>query len=438
MRNMLKFAALLCALACAAIPARLRAQPALARADPAGIENFLVMEVCLDASGAVLMGVTPLDPACMRRRKLTPGDARLPYRMRQFQGVESREIDGVETVLGSTGDAQKMNVPQMRRDREGRERLAIVSPVDRGVEEDCGAAFAAAAKACGDGSCKAVCRPGAPYAYGVFDYVEPNDSRARFSPALNPHRVAALDGRRRPAEGYDLIATSADYAFIAGTMDGHGGAFWIGPRCDRADADNPERFSDGWILAPARAPPRGGSGATLARLAAVGSPLVPGSSRACPARFSRSYTTWSRQDVRYAGGAKLDTIVSSHYSDADAAGTGPGEARQIERFYLTKELGLARWEAWKREDAPPRAGGPSPKAASIALMRSGRCNVAFPGASRDAEGAYSVDAGGHVFYATACGDYTNLKPEPEGGPLLPAGLPGLDEFYGPPASAGRE
>lgn len=48
---------------------------------------------------------------------------------------------------------------------------------------------------------------------------------------------------------------SADYAFIAGTMDGYGGAFWIGPHCDRADAENSERFSDGWILAPARVPP---------------------------------------------------------------------------------------------------------------------------------------------------------------------------------------
>lgn len=435
---MLKFAALPCALACAAIPARLHAQPALARADPAGIENFLVMEVCLDASGAVLMGVTPLDPACARRRKLAPGDARLPYRMRQFQGVETREIDGVKTVLGSTADAQKMNVPQLRRDGAGRERLVIVSPVDRGVEEDCGAAFAAAAKACEDGACKAVCRPGAPYVYGVFDYVGPNDSRAKFSPDLNPRRIAALEGRRRPAEGYDLIATSADYAFIAGTMDGRGGAFWIGPRCDKADAENPERFSDGWILAPTRVPPRENSGATLARLAAVGSPLVEGSSRACPARFSRSYTTWTRQDVRYAGGAQLDTIVSSHYSDADAAGTGPGEARQIERYYLTKELGLARWEAWKRDDDKRRADGMTPQEASAALMRSGRCNVAFPGARLDAKGAYSSAAYGHAFYATACGDYTNLKPEPQGAPLLPAGLPGLDEFYGPQAPTGRE
>lgn len=134
--------------------------------------------------------------------------------------------------------------------------------------------------------------------------------------------------------------------------------------------------------------------------------------------------------MRYTSGVSLDTIVLSHYSNADAAGTGLGDARQVERFYLTKPFGLVRWEAWKRDDFQFKADRPDPKTSSMALAQSGRCNAAFPGSSIDADGAYSVRVGAHLFYATVCGDYTNLKPESQGAPRLPAGLPGLDEFYG--------
>src|SRR5438552_8678878 len=50
------------------------------QATPAAIHDFLIQNVCLDARGAVLIGVSPADgnPACVKQRDLRPGE-RLPY-----------------------------------------------------------------------------------------------------------------------------------------------------------------------------------------------------------------------------------------------------------------------------------------------------------------------------------------------------------------------
>src|SRR3989440_10419662 len=49
-------------------------------ATPAAVHDFLIQNVCLDARGAVLIGVSPADgnPACVEQRDLRPG-VRLPY-----------------------------------------------------------------------------------------------------------------------------------------------------------------------------------------------------------------------------------------------------------------------------------------------------------------------------------------------------------------------
>jgi hypothetical protein len=49
-------------------------------ATPATIRDFMIQDVCLDASGRVLIGVSPVDgnPACVAERDLRPGE-RLPY-----------------------------------------------------------------------------------------------------------------------------------------------------------------------------------------------------------------------------------------------------------------------------------------------------------------------------------------------------------------------
>jgi hypothetical protein len=60
-------------------------------ATPAMIRDFMIQNVCLDARGAVLPGVSPIDsaPACVRQRDLRPGE-RLPYHKHDHPSPEQR------------------------------------------------------------------------------------------------------------------------------------------------------------------------------------------------------------------------------------------------------------------------------------------------------------------------------------------------------------
>jgi hypothetical protein len=63
----------------AARPGDLRGASAIIAA-PATLRDFMIQNVCLDTSGRVLIGVSPIDgnPACVAQRDLQPGE-RLPY-----------------------------------------------------------------------------------------------------------------------------------------------------------------------------------------------------------------------------------------------------------------------------------------------------------------------------------------------------------------------
>lgn len=55
--------------------------------DWATVYDFLVQDVCLDAHGRAVAGVSPLDPHCERHRDLLPGET-LPYHKADWPGVE--------------------------------------------------------------------------------------------------------------------------------------------------------------------------------------------------------------------------------------------------------------------------------------------------------------------------------------------------------------
>ncbi len=100
------------ALACAAaLPARAER-----------IADFMVMDVCLDADGAVLQGAAPIDPGCQRRRKIAAGELP-PYRLRNWPPRDAACHDGLLI---------KYNLPVRR---NGVER--IVSFTDRATASGC-------------------------------------------------------------------------------------------------------------------------------------------------------------------------------------------------------------------------------------------------------------------------------------------------------------
>jgi hypothetical protein len=68
-----------------------------ARAEPVAtaetVRDFMIQNVCLDAAGTVLIGISPLDGAasCPRQRDLLPGE-RLPYHKHDHPSPEDRRV----------------------------------------------------------------------------------------------------------------------------------------------------------------------------------------------------------------------------------------------------------------------------------------------------------------------------------------------------------
>src|SRR2546429_128407 len=56
----------------------------------ATVYDFLVQDVCLDAAGQAVVGLSPLAADCSRRRDLLPGEV-LPYHKADWPGDEDRQ-----------------------------------------------------------------------------------------------------------------------------------------------------------------------------------------------------------------------------------------------------------------------------------------------------------------------------------------------------------
>lgn len=131
---------------------------------------------------------------------------------------------------------------------------------------------------------------------------------------------------------YDLLVTDGTYASAAGTYDSGGGwqPFFRNAQCSTADS---------WILAPKNLsiPFTQGQAVTTLTGGFPQCPTVDG--------FSQSLTVWNYYpNVPYQSGKTLNTVKSWHFG-------GPTvDSNAIEVFYLTKEYGKARWEAWQSSE----------------------------------------------------------------------------------------
>lgn len=137
------------------------AEPRAILGDAATLRDFMIQNVCLDATGAVLRGVAPIDgnPGCVAQRDLRPGE-RLPYHKHDqpFPGQRAELPTGYQrhdsfpvTTAGfadavehsfdfGTGEGRRFGVFDAGSDGGD---LAILSPgtVAIGVTEDGGAGF---------------------------------------------------------------------------------------------------------------------------------------------------------------------------------------------------------------------------------------------------------------------------------------------------------
>lgn len=206
------------------------------------------------------------------------------------------------------------------------------------------------------------------------------------------------------------------------------------PACAAAPSSS-RRFSRGWVIGPAVLPPAGGTG--YVSLAEVTGALNPATLYGpCPKGIHYGLTTWVRDRTSYSSGHSFDSLVSEHWSRADAAGSTPGLAANMERTYWTAEFGLTRWEKWALVDGQPAA---SVVAAAASVAKQTGCSAPHPvpasptpsmqgspGASAE---TFVLSYGGaqHNWALIHCADFTNLvrKAPPPALTAVPAEYDGL-------------
>ncbi|OLP58222.1 hypothetical protein BJF93_06250 [Xaviernesmea oryzae] len=218
------------------------------------------------------------------------------------------------------------------------------------------------------------------------------------------------------------------YGFIMGSYSPVALSTFESDRC-LTNSNSSQRFFRGWVIGPAEVPALGASGYGIfpSKLKTGKAATLMGG---CADRYNRALTTWSVNDVTFKSNRKLVSIVADHYAQGAPDGQTPGDAKQVERTYWTREFGLSRWEKWAREDwVHPRAKKTAPELAQ-ALFAAGRCSapmsqpVAFNKSmqvipSQTTDGAYSkvilnpATGEQHTWYMTLCEDYTNAAESPD-------------------------
>jgi hypothetical protein len=260
-------------------------RPAIGETVPAtaAIRDFMIQDVCLDASGVPLLGRSPIDDgaACTSHRDLRPGE-RLPYHKHDHpspdqlaavsQGYQRHDSFPVETAgLGTVvehsfdfgaGEGRRFGVFDTNGDGGD---IAILSPgtVSIGVTEDGGSGFG------GFGLWVGQCHGQVTAAALTHSWIV-----AEFDP----------DGR--------------------GPLQGETVAHLNGLPVGRQDTC-PARFNAAfttWRVVPFRYRAAPGQGAPIT----------------------------------------LTTLISEHYGGGERA-----TADHVERFYFTRELGGTRWERWQ-------------------------------------------------------------------------------------------
>jgi hypothetical protein len=289
--------------------------PVAVAATPETIRDFMIQNVCVDATGRVIVGVSPIDGdgRCVAQRDLHPNEP-LPYHKHDHPagGDSANAPDGYQRHDSFPVDTAGLGT-------------VIEHTFDFGF---------------GEGR-----------RFGVFD---------------------------SPGDGGDItvlspLSLSPGTVSFGATEDGGSGfLFWVGECNGSLTA---AALSHSWLIAefdPAgRAPLQGETVARLGRAKL--------DERACPSRFVGAWTQWSVRPYRYRAVAGqgtqvvLTSLISEHFSRGRRA-----DADQVERFYFTRELGGTRWEAWGNRDGNRQYSAAFVAETAARFATSNRCSPADP------------------------------------------------------------
>jgi hypothetical protein len=167
-------------------------------------------------------------------------------------------------------------------------------------------------------------------------------------------------------DGGQTVEIRGGTALITMTEDGSGGVQWFTGEACRGQKD---LTRSGWVLF--------GPHVTSQWTTTVTNLRTTKAEADCPAQFDPSYTRWrrlaidwpilidGRSDPQRSRFAEADTIVSEHFGGGD-----PRMADHLERFFLVRGLGLARWERWEQ---PHLSKHDNLQQRAENLANSGRC-----------------------------------------------------------------
>jgi hypothetical protein len=375
---------LLPALALAAGIGLAAAPPARAQVQSDKLQDFMIMDVCVDQHDRIDPALVPGDRDCTRRRNIRAGEA-VPYHLHNFP----RPGSPCPQRLGSIS---KDNIPI---EKHGVTR--IVSFYDRGVDHSCPDA-----------------KPDAP-TFGKLD-----------------------TGR----EGGSVQWIDEHWGYIMGSWSPQALSYWLTPSCAAAP-DTAGRFRYGWVIGPATLPPEGQGGFAVfqSKLINLKDGAVPEAGD-CPKRFAKPFTMWMRDRFTYKDGRSLDSLISMRFSSSTKDGRGPGPATQVEITYWTKEFGLTRWEKWGRDDWVHPRSKIAVATLGRTLFESGTCSppysfrsspvpgltIADSGSGDDYSRTFTQDGESHAWHMSLCSDYTNIVKDADGG-LVPPWGQGLSDIF---------
>ncbi len=304
--------------------------------------DFLIQNVCANAQGKVLMGVSPIDgdSHCITQRDLEPGE-QLTYHKREWPAGSSADVPGQQRSSDS---------------------------------------FPARTHALG------------LVAIHLYDY----------RPLLPGHPYGQYDRTEQIGGGTIAVLSKNSISFVATQNGRQNLQLFVGAGCRPGQPVRSAVMQDSWFLAPLdrlaavvfpKAVPNslqqiaGGVVSSQSGMVEIGS-----SGATCPKNMSIGSTRWYIAPVTYRATYRKSPLIGTHVrlwsliSERTGISAGARDGSiAFERAYFTRELGWTRWEAWKTTTArylhvPAMAwNGPGPNQrvldAQNRVVRRGNCKL---------------------------------------------------------------
>ena len=196
-------------------------------------------------------------------------------------------------------------------------------------------------------------------------------------------------------DGYDVVEANGAYSSGVGTRDP------ITTSADFVWWNNQCQPEDGWVLFPNDIL----KDFSLRSIVAY----LTGGNQCDPAQgFSDSLTTFQRlAEFEFANGKKMPAVVSNHYGRGDTQ----MDLFHIERFYMTSQYGMSRWERWETAQGCVLAAQFHNQDPNVFCdqARIQKINESWI-KTKSCTGSGFEDLFGQRFFRTGCSDWTDVKP----------------------------